>query len=123
MGLIVKPLAVTGRLAAETLTALFDSGASESFIREDIARRLGTPELLPRPRPFATADATLTVTETLTLDLEIDGASLFGHFLLAPRLSEEMIVGADFLQRWKIKLDPENEGIIFDPKALKLTLL
>ncbi|MDI6886883.1 MAG: hypothetical protein QMD22_11210, partial [archaeon] len=40
-----------------------------------------------------------------------------------PNLSEELIIGSDFLQRWKIKLDPESEKIIIDPRALKLKLV
>ena len=29
-----------------------------------------------------------------------------------------MIIGADFMQRWKISLDPENEAVSIDPIAL-----
>jgi len=57
------------------------------------------------------------------LDIEVEGYNLFWHFLVVSDLSEELIIGADFLQRWKIKLDPENERIIIDPKALKLKLV
>jgi hypothetical protein len=31
--------------------------------------------------------------------------------------------GADTLQRWKIKLDPENEDVIIDKKATELKLI
>ena len=60
---------------------------------------------------------------TPIVDVEVEGYNLFWHFLAFPELSEELIIGADFLQRWKIKLDPENESIIIDPKALKLKLV
>ena len=66
---------------------------------------------------------TLLVKEsTGIVDIEVEDYNLFWHFLVVPNLSEELIIGADFLQRWKIKLDPENEKIIIDEKALKLKL-
>lgn len=52
------------------------------------------------------------------VDIEVEDYNLFWHFLVVPNLSEELIIGADFLQRWKIKLDPENEKITIDEKAL-----
>lgn len=44
------------------------------------------------------------------VDVEVEGFNLFWHFLVVTDLSEELIIGADFLQRWKIKLDPERKG-------------
>jgi hypothetical protein len=41
-------------------------------------------------------------------------------FIIVPKLTEELIMGADFFQRWKIKLDPEAEDIIIDPSALRI---
>jgi len=51
------------------------------------------------------------------------GDRLHGTFFLVPELAEQLILGADFFQRWKIKLDPETEDIIVDPKALKIKLV
>jgi len=36
---------------------------------------------------------------------------------------KDAIIGADFFQIWKIKLDPERETLILDPNALKLKLV
>ena len=73
-------------------------------------------------REFEMGEGSLSVSEsTGVLSVEVEGFNLFWHFLVVPNLSEELIIGADFLQRWKIKLDPER--IIIDPKALKLKLV
>lgn len=40
-----------------------------------------------------------------------------------PELPYELIIGADFLQRWKLKLDPLTEDFIIDEKALELILV
>jgi hypothetical protein len=33
-----------------------------------------------------------------------------------------MIIGVDMLQRWKIRLDPEQEDVTIDPRATRLRL-
>jgi hypothetical protein len=74
---------------------------------------------LSTPREFEMGRGTLLVKEsTGIVDIEVEDYNLFWHFLVVPNLSEELIIGADFLQRWKIKLDPENEKITIDEKAL-----
>jgi len=44
-------------------------------------------------------------------------------FLVVPGLPYEIIIGADFLQRWKIKLDPTTEEFIMDERALEIVLV
>ena len=74
---------------------------------------------LSAPREFEMGRGSLLVEESTGIaDVEVGGYNLFWHFLIVPALSEELIIGADFLQRWKIKLDSESERIIIDPKAL-----
>lgn len=34
-----------------------------------------------------------------------------------------MVIGADMLQRWKIRLDPEKEEVFIDPKVTELKLM
>ena len=53
----------------------------------------------------------------------IDGHPLLWMFIVAPELPEELILGADFFQVWKIRLDPEHEDITIDASALKFKLL
>jgi len=43
-------------------------------------------------------------------------------FLVVPELPYEVIVGADFFQKWKIKLDPSTEDFLLDEKALEIIL-
>lgn len=53
----------------------------------------------------------------------LDGHALSWLFYVIPDLTEDAVIGADFLQIWEIKLDPERERLIFDPNALKLKLV
>jgi len=122
MGLIYKEVVLRGDKGEGEFQALWDNGSSESFIRRDLAEGVGTILRLDAPREFEMGRGSLSVSEsTGVLSVEVEGFNLFWHFLVVPDLSEELIIGADFLQRWKIKLDPER--IIIDPKALKLKLV
>ncbi|RZN35445.1 MAG: retroviral-like aspartic protease [Methanophagales archaeon ANME-1-THS] len=124
MGLIYKEVVLKGDKGGGRFHALWDNGSSESFIRRDLAEEVGTILKLDVPREFEMGKGTLSVEEsTGILSVQVEGYNLFWHFLVVPNLSEELIIGADFLQRWKIKLDPESEKIIIDPKALKLKLV
>ncbi len=45
------------------------------------------------------------------------------EFMLIPDLSEEVIIGAATLQKWRLKLDFESDDILIDPRVTKLRLL
>ncbi len=122
MGLIIKNYTVTGDKDSATVQALLDTGAGASFLRRDIAERVGTIAPIAQPQHFTRADGkeALTVDETVNLNVTMEGVSLFFTFLVIEELGEEMIIGADMMQRWKIRLDPEQEAVSIDPIALRL---
>jgi len=123
MGLIYKDVILKGDKGERKFYTLWDNGSSESFIRRDLAQEVATISKLRTPKEFEMGKGTLVVKEsTPIVDVEVEGYNLFWHFLAFPDLSEELVIGADFLQRWKIKLDSENENIIINPKALKLKI-
>lgn len=123
MGLIYKVIKVSGNKGSKEVKALFGSGASESFISADVARQVSSAIRLPNPKTFEMGRGTLKVTRAMIGDVFLDGTALFATLLVVPNLTEELILGADFFQRWKIRLNPENEEIILDQDALKLKLV
>ena len=118
-----KVIKVAGNKGSKEVKALFDSGASESFIRADIAKELSSPTRLPNPKTFEMGRGTLKVTRAMLGDVQLNGATLFATLLVVPNLTEELILGADFFQRWKVRLNPENEEVILDKDSLKLKLV
>ncbi len=44
----------------------------------------------------------------------------YDEFMIIDGLSEEVIIGAATLQKWRMKLDFEHDEIIYDPKVTKL---
>ena len=42
------------------------------------------------------------------------------HYYVADGLAEELVIGADLMQRFKISLDMDNGAVSIDPRALYL---
>lgn len=120
-----KKIRLEGSKGQHQTNGLFDSGTSYSFIRLDVAERLGILEPLPKPRQFRTAKqgATVTVTERVTLDFVIDGYRFSDEFLILDDLDEDVIIGAATMQKWRMKLDMEREDVIIDPSVTRLVFI
>jgi hypothetical protein len=86
---------------------------------------LGNTEKLGRLRRLATASANhfIEITDVIRLDFLINDVLLSDEFLVVPGLSEEVIIGAATLQKWRIKLDFEHDNVHIDPRAGKLQLI
>ena len=125
MSIIKHPLLYIGSKGEKTLYTLFDSGANLSCIHPDLIKDLETPIHLGRVRKLATASEGhyIEITERVSLDFYINDILLSDEFLVVPGLSEEAIIGAATLQKWRIKLDFEHDQVIVDPKAGKLQLI
>lgn len=124
MGRVTKKLRVAGDKHERRLQVLFDTGASASFVRQDVVARIATTLKLPSPETYTLADGAgkLRVTNTAVLYVYINGIRISDNFIVAPRLADEVIIGANTLQKWRIKLDLENERVIIDKKMARLLL-
>jgi hypothetical protein len=124
MELIKKELTATGSKGQRKCEVLFDTGASACFIREDIAQELSQINKAPFTQHFKLGNNTLMkVEKTTDIFLDLKGHQLVAIFLVVKELPYEIIVGADFFQKWKIKLDPITEEFIIDEKALEIVLV
>ena len=125
MSIIKHPLLYVGSKGEKTLYTLFDSGANLSCIHPDYIKDLEIPYSLGRIRKLATASEGhyIEIKERVMLDFYINDILLSDEFLVVPGLSEEAIIGAATLQKWRIKLDFEHDQVIVDPKAGKLQLI
>ena len=124
MGIITKRMKLEGSQGERDADAMFDSGASYSFIRRDVAEQVETPVSLRHAMDFEMAErgATVTVSERVTLDFYIDGSRFSDEFLVFDGLSEEVIIGAKTMQAWHMKIDMEHEDVIV-PASRKLKLM
>lgn len=119
------PLRFEGSKGEKNLYALFDSGATYSCISEESVEDLEELIQLHTPLRLATAsEATfMEITNTTRLDFYHEEVRLSDEFLVVPGLSEEVIIGAATMQKWRLKLDFENDLVIVDPRMSKLILI
>jgi len=123
--MVIKiPISFKGSKGEKKLYALFDTGSTYSCIREDLAEKIGLLDKLSGSRYFGTASENqyLKVKNGMRLDFEINDVNLSDEFMVVDRLSEEAIIGATTMQKWRIKLDFEHDAVIVDPKVAKLIL-
>jgi len=125
MSVIEQEIELKGSKGSKKVLALFDSGATYSHIKPDLAEGLGMLENLPQPLIFATANKedSMEATKAVRLDFWIDGYRFSDEFMILPNLAEEVIIGAKTMQAWRMKLDFETEKVIFDHKVTRLRLI
>ena len=90
----------------------------------DIKFIRGTLEPLHRMLKISTASEGhyKEITHRVTLDFYINDVRLSDEFMVVPALSEEAIIGAATMQKWRIKLDFEHDTVVVDPKVAKAIL-
>jgi len=125
MSIIKIPLHYEGSKGEKTIMSLFDSGANLSCMHPDQVEGLANLEKLFKPRLLATATEGhyVEVSHRVQVDFYIDDVHLSDEFLVIPGLSEDAIIGAATMQKWKIKLDFDTEKVVVDPKVAKLQLI
>ena len=124
MSVIKLPLSFIGSKGEKNLYTLFDSGANLSCINPDNVEGLETPTALGRVRRVYTASEGhyIEVKEAIRIDFYLHDVLLSDEFLLVPGLSEEAIIGAATMQKWRIKLNFEHDTVEVDPKVAKMQL-
>jgi predicted aspartyl protease len=125
MGLIYKTISIQGNRGKTKVDALFDSGASVSFLRRDIAERIADLLPLPSPRSFSLGDGkgALEVKEVTHVDMHLEEGTIFDEVVVATELAEALVIGAGTLQKWRVKLDFEHDEVILDKRLLNLKLM
>lgn len=124
MGVIVNRVKLVGSKGEKKVDALYDSGASLSFITKKLAEKLGNIDKLPKPMEFETAKEgdKIEVKERVALDFYIEGIRLSDEFMIAESLSEDVIIGAKTMQAWRLKLDFEEDRVLVDQRVTRMML-
>ena len=124
MTVIKLPLLFVGSKGESRLYSMFDSGANLSCINPAYLQEIEKPTKLGRIRHVATAAEGhfIEIEEAVRLDFYLEDTLLSDEFLVVPGLSEEAIIGAATMQKWRIKLDFEHDTVHVDPKVAKMQL-
>ena len=125
MGILTRRLELAGDKGQADYEGLFDTGASYSFIRRDVAEQLATLLPLVRPLSFETAleGQRLTASHRVVLDMWLQEWRFSDEFIVLDNLAESVIIGAKTMQAWRMKLDMEHEEVILDPTVTRLRFI
>lgn len=107
MSIIEQPLFYVGSQGEKHLYTLSDSGANLSCINPEHVSDLEKPINLGQTRQIATAAEGhyIEIKQVVRLDFYLEDMLLSDEFLVIPGLSEEAIIGAATMQKWRIKLE------------------
>jgi len=124
MSVIILPILYTGSLGETRMMTLFDSGANLSCINPIFLNKIETPVRIGHIRKIYTAAEGhfIEVDSAVRLDFFLEDVLLSDEFLIVSGLSEEAIIGAATMQKWRIKLDFEHDKAHVDPKMARLQL-
>jgi predicted aspartyl protease len=102
-----------GDKKSKQVSVLVDTGATVSFIREDVAQELATLTPLPEPLVFTLADGSLMrIDHFVSLTLMIAGKAILDTFLVMPPSGvEEVVLGEATMRKFGLKLDFETGSI------------
>ena len=125
MGMVSKKIRIRGDRGSVLVEALFDTGASKSLIRRDIALKVARLLRAPTPWTFQLGDGRgkLKTNEMAGLFFQLKGVPIAHTFIVARFLSEEVIIGTDLMQFWKVRPDPVREDVVIDKKLIQLKLV
>ncbi len=93
--------------------ALFDTGASFTVVRRDIAEKIG--HILPtdvKEVVLANGKTKLKVLGYVPISTVLEGSPVDDIAYVVEELAEELIIGAKVMEFYDIKLDPSKNKII-----------
>ncbi len=114
MGLIRQKIRMNGGIKKKwrEIDVIFDSGATNCFIREDVAKESCKLLDLDETEEYTTANGEkLRVTQKCVWEAEIDGKKVTDQAFLLPHIGTdvEMIIGTPTFQRYQMKLEFSDE--------------
>ena len=126
MSILEHEVTLVGSKGRYKGVALFDSGASYSIVRRDIAEK--TEILLPLHDPeewyFETARKGDFIQAFYVVRLELhfsDSEARFSdEFIVFDDCAEAVIIGATTMRKWQIRLDFEQEKIEYRKTVIRL---
>ncbi|MFQ5850054.1 MAG: retropepsin-like aspartic protease [Candidatus Binatia bacterium] len=123
MGLIRKKVPLLGRRRQRQVECLFDTGASSSFIRPTLVHTLGLSTAdLPTPVRIRLGKGSTRVSQLAAVMIRLNGVTLADSAYVMPGLTEDYVLGAEFLERYDIRLDPKRRRLLL-PSKRRLSLI
>ena len=112
MGIVKKRLYVRGDRGGRLVEVLFDTGATRSLIRGEVAASVSSPRRIIAPTYATLADGRRVPLEMVCEVLvDIDGREVWVEAFLLDDLPVEMVFGALDMEAYMIKIDPARRDL------------
>lgn len=123
--MVYKEIKLVGSKGEVTKEALFDTGATYSLIKREIAMEIENLINLPKPMFLQTADRgrKMKAKEAIRADFYINGYRFSDEFIVLPQLSEDVIIGLKTIEGWHMRLDIRKNRVIIDPRATEIKVI
>ncbi len=113
MSRVFREVIIRSNIGEEEVKALFDTGASRTFILREVARRIGNLVELSRPRIATLGDGEneIKINEGIFIEITLDNYTISTDADVSEKLAHDLIIGASTMQEWGIVVDPEEEKV------------
>lgn len=105
--------------------ALFDTGASRTFIRADVARKVGDLVELSRPRVALLGDSEkrIEIKHQILVEIALDDYFISADADVSPKLAHDVIIGASTMQEWGLVVEPGEEKVVIKERKTSFELV
>lgn len=113
-------LRVKGKKGEAFAEVLFDTGASRSFVRREIAEKLSTIEQMKDPLKFSLGDGRLLhINEDAELELNIGALKVSDRFNVLDACIEDVVLGESTMRKCGLKIDMEHGSVFAEIKIVE----
>lgn len=125
MSRVFEEVKVKSNKGQSQIKALFDTGASRTFIRSDVATKIGDLVELSRPRVAALGDGEnkIEIKHQILLEIALDDYFISADADVSARLAHELIIGASTMQEWGIAVEPKEEKVVIKDRKTSFELV
>jgi len=125
MSRVFREVRIKSDRGEETVRALFDTGASRTFIRSDIAQKVGS--LVPFSRPkiatLGDGEGKIEITKGMFLEITLDDYFISTDADVSDKLAHDLIIGASTMQEWGIGVEPQEEKVVIKERKTSFELV
>jgi predicted aspartyl protease len=119
MSILHEKVVFKGLIGSKEVDALIDTGASHSFLRKDIADEIGAWRGGPVEKIVIADGNEIGVEKGLTI-VEIRGCVIGAVARIMEKSPEQAVIGVDFLQAFKSRIDMENDKLTIKCPKMQL---
>lgn len=116
---------IKGNKGQSQVKALFDTGASRTCIRNDVANKIGNliPLSSPRRATLGDGENKIEIKEGMFLEITLDDYSIDTTADVSPKLAHDLIIGASTMQEWGIVVEPKEEKVLIKERRTSFELV